>query len=78
MIEAHIGFLERRADQREKLARTCLDDSPGTVIDRWRELCLSGFCAYLLGAGRDVTIVVGRRTDRKTGDFVVVTAEERN
>ena len=78
MSEAILDFSERRADQHDKLARTCCDDKPGTAIERWRSLCLAALFAYLLGSGRDVTIVVGRRTDRKSGDFAVVLAEERN
>ena len=65
-------------DQHEKLARTCLSDNPGTVLDRWRALCTTRLFGHLLGNGRDVTVIVGRRTDRKSGDFDVVLSEERN
>ena len=66
------------ADQQEKLARTCHADQPGTAIERWRTLCVGGLVMKLLGAGRDITVVVGRRTDRKSGAFAVVRSEERN
>ncbi len=52
-------------DHTEPLARACLEDAPGTVFDRWRARCATGLLATLLGNGRDITIIVGRRTDRK-------------
>ena len=65
-------------DHHDKLARTCLKDNPGTVLDRWRSLCVGALISGLLGSGRDVTVIVGRRTDRRRGDFDVVLSEERN
>ncbi len=64
-------------DHTEPLARACLEDAPGTVFDRWRSICLGGLLAALLSNGRDLTIIVGRRTDRKRGDFHVVREEQR-
>lgn len=40
--------------------------------------CITGLVERLLGNGRDVTVIVGRRTDRKSGGFAVVMEEERN
>ena len=48
-----------------------------SLRDRWRALCVGGLFHALLGGGRDITIVVGKRTDRKRGDFAVVLAEKR-
>ena len=64
-------------EQQEKLAKACHRDQPGTVLDRWKALCVGGLFHALIGGGRDVTIVVGKKTDRKRGDFAVVLAEER-
>ncbi len=64
-------------EQQEKLAKACHRDQPGTVLDRWKALRIGGLFHALIGGGRDVTIVVGKKTDRKRGDFAVVLAEER-
>lgn len=65
------------SEDTEALARLCQDDAPGTVLDRWRSICLGGLIAALVGKGRDITIIVGRRTERKRSQFHVVREEQR-
>ena len=68
----------RVTEQHEKLARICHADCPNTAIERWRAACIASLIGALLAKGRDVTILVGRSTDRKCGDLGVVLDEERN